>query len=162
MFILPTKIAGLLFFSFFFVLETEEKKLEKKYGQCHFFDTFCGSVPVNLFLFNIALQWGKFNIDSTKSGKQISAVLASSNYTKIIKYYLPYRNPNFCPHPQYKPRPLCGENPSTPGENHLDTGQQNGNTIDSTIPKSKSNPRFSELKKTYELRASKTRLKPQK
>ena len=152
MFILPSKIRSFVLF-FCFVLETEEKKLEKHMDSVTF---------LNLSLFNIALQWGKFNIDSTKSGKQISAVLASSNYTKIIKYYLPYRNPNFCPHPQYKPRPLCGENPSTPGENHLDTGQQNGNTIDSTIPKSKSNPRLSELKKTYELRASKTRLKPQK
>ena len=134
MFILPSKIRSFVLF-FRFVLETEEKKLEKHMDSVTF---------LNLSLFNIALQWGKFNIDSTKSGKQISAVLASSNYTKIIKYYLPYRNPNFCPHPQYKPRPLCGENPSTPGENHLDTGQQNGNTIDSTIPKSKSNPRFSE------------------
>lgn len=134
MFILPSKIRSFVLF-FCFVLETEEKKLEKHMDSVTF---------LNLSLFNIALQWGKFNIDSTKSGKQISAVLASSNYTKIIKYYLPYRNPNFCPHPQYKPRPLCGENPSTPGENHLDTGQQNGNTIDSTIPKSKSNPRFSE------------------
>ena len=133
MFILPKIRSFVLFFRF--VLETEEKKLEKHMDSVTF---------LNLSLFNIALQWGKFNIDSTKSGKQISAVLASSNYTKIIKYYLPYRNPNFCPHPQYKPRPLCGENPSTPGENHLDTGQQNGNTIDSTIPKSKSNPRFSE------------------
>jgi hypothetical protein len=133
-FILPSKIRSFVLF-FCFVLETEEKKLEKHMDSVTF---------LNLSLFNIALQWGKFNIDSTKSGKQISAVLASSNYTKIIKYYLPYRNPNFCPHPQYKPRPLCGENPSTPGENHLDTGQQNGNTIDSTIPKSKSNPRFSE------------------
>jgi hypothetical protein len=133
-FILPSKIRSFVLF-FCFVLETEEKKLEKHMDSVTF---------LNLSLFNIALQWGKFNIDSTKSGKQISAVLASSNYTKIIKYYLPYRNPNFCPHPQYKPRPLCGENPSTPGENHLDTGQQNGNTIDSTISKSKSNPRFSE------------------
>jgi hypothetical protein len=47
------------------VLETEEKKLEKHMDSVTF---------LNLSLFNIALQWGKFNIDYTKSGKQISAV----------------------------------------------------------------------------------------
>lgn len=123
MFILPSKITGLLFFSFFSCWKQKRKNRGKKYGQCHFFDTFCGSIPVNLFLFNIALHWGKFNIDSTRSGNQISAVLASSNYTKITKYYLPYGNPKVCPHPAVETPTTWWEEPSTPGKNPLGTAR---------------------------------------
>ena len=109
---------------------------------------------LNLSLFNI-------NMDSTRSGKQISAVLASSNYTKIIKYYLPYGNPKVCPHPAVQtPTTLWGE-PSTPGKNPLGTAKWQHHRQHHPEIEIQSKV-FWVKKKAYELRASKTRLKPQK